>query len=425
MYGEVIKKIHRSNVAGNATFLLGLQFANYLFPLITVPYLVRVLGIDNFGLISFAIAFVQYFVIFTDYGFNLTATRSISLCRNEAILIAAEFWSVFFIKAIMMLLSICIYLALVFLIPKFNEHAAVYSCCILAIVGNFLFPVWYFQGIEKMKSIAIINIVVKFLFTIAIFVFVKTSKDYLLTILLQTGGVLFAGIIAVIVVMCRYPVSFVKPTKNHVVKNIKEGWPVFVTIMASTLVNNSNIFILGIYADTTMVGLFAVADKIVRVAINSVGPINTAIFPKVGHLFSTAKNEGVRYLRRVLKYGTILFMIVSLMLLVFADYLVLLVSGQINHAISLMIRIMSLAPLSIFIDNIYGTQVLVNIGKGKEFMKAVLFPGVMSVILSVIFVPIWKGYATAVIFIFSELTILLFMAAYVKKNGYNLQFKSA
>lgn len=401
----------------NMASLFLVQGANYILPLVTFPYLVRVLSIEKFGLIAFAVAFIQYFVVFVDYGFNLTATREISINRNDFKKVSKIFWEVYAIKFILMLLSFGILVCIVAFIPRFKVENYLFFICFLAVWGNFLFPIWFFQGIEKIKLIAVFNLVAKIMFTIAIFVFVKNENDYLKAAALQTGGVLFAGVGAFIYAVAKYPIKFALPKYSDIKRGLREGQSIFMTIMSSTLVNSTNIFILGLFADNKTVGIFAIADKIVRVFINMCGPISSAIFPRVSKLFSESREKALIFIKKMLIYGIMMFLLLCILLFISADYLVSLITGENIKIIAVLIRIMAIVPLTIFIDNLYGTQVLINIGRENQFMKAVLIPGVISIIMSFIFVPLWKYYATAIIFVVSEMLVLVMMIYYANKNN--------
>ena len=386
-------------------------------PIITFPYLVRVLSIEKFGLIAFAIAFIQYFVVFVDYGFNLSATREISINRYDYKRISQIFWNVFFTKLILVLLSFVVLSCILVFVPKFKSESYLYLICFLAVLGNFLFPIWFFQGVEKIKVVAVFNLISKTIFTVAVFIFVKNENDYLNAAVLQTGGILFAGGGAFIYAVLKYPIKFRLPRLVDIVKEFKEGWSLFVTIMSSALVNSSNIFILGLYADNKIVGLFAIADKIVRVFINMCGPISSAIFPRVSKLFSESRQKAVTFIKKILIFGSLIFIFLCILLVLSADLLVSLITGENIKTIAFLIRIMAVVPLTIFLDNLYGTQVLINIGRESQFMKAVLIPGIISIIASFVFVPIWKYYATAIIFVISEILILIMMIYYARKNN--------
>ena len=118
-----------------------LQAANYILPLITIPYLVRVLGPEKFGLVSFAQAFIQYFVFLTDYGFNLSAVRKVSIYREDAKKISQIFSSVFVIKFLLCILSFSILASLVFSVDKFRSDWELYFVTFGMVVGNLLLPI--------------------------------------------------------------------------------------------------------------------------------------------------------------------------------------------------------------------------------------------------------------------------------------------
>ena len=169
------------------TFSLSiLQFANYVLPLITIPYVVRVIGPDKFGLISFAQAFATYFLLVVNYGFDLSATREISSNRDNKNTLVRIYSNVLFTKAFLFTLCTLIFTSLIFLIPKFRENILVFIVSYLIVAGYVLFPTWLFQGLEKLYITSIFNFIVKLLFTIGIFIFVRNKNDFYLVPLLRS-----------------------------------------------------------------------------------------------------------------------------------------------------------------------------------------------------------------------------------------------
>ena len=165
-YMRVFKNLflneNNRNLFRNFFYLSALNVANFILPFLTFPYLVRVIGIDNFGLLAFATSIATYFIIITDYGFNLTATRHISINRGDSLMINKIVSSVFIIKAMLFAVSLVVFVFLIMLIPKLYQNWQIFLFTFGTVAGQFLFPVWFFQGIEKMKVISILNVYVAF-----------------------------------------------------------------------------------------------------------------------------------------------------------------------------------------------------------------------------------------------------------------------
>lgn len=401
----------------NMFSLAFVQGVNYILPLITIPYLVRVLGIEGFGLYSFVYSLIQYFVYLTDYGFNLSASRKVSINRDRPQMLSDIFISVMAVKTILLVLSGIVLMALVLTVGRFRSDAPLFYVSFLSVLGNMLFPIWYYIGIEKTKYIALFNLVTKLLSTAAIFIFIRAQGHLIWAVFIQSMGVVAAGILSMLMVYFRWPVKLVRPSLSSVLAELKDGWNVFITLISSTLVNNTNIFILGMLTNNVSVGYYSVADKIVRAFINLASPVSVAIYPQVSRLINNKRVEGIEYLRKVLRWGTLAFGILVLILTLGSGLFVRIVSGAYSAHIRNLILIMSVLPLTIFWDNIYGTQVLINIGQTRRFMKAVLIPGLVSLGMSFVLVPLYKETATATIFLMSECMILFLMVHYARKSG--------
>src|ERR1700733_365501 len=169
-------------VTRNIFWLFSLQGLNYLVPLAVLPFLIRVLGIERYGLVAFAQSFAQYFVLLTDYGFNLSATKQIARIRSNRELVSNYFWCVIILKVLLMLLGMIILAFLVTVIPRFRAEITLYVAAYLAVVGTVLFPTWLFQGMEQMKYISMVSGGTKLVSALVLFVFVRHSDDYVMAI---------------------------------------------------------------------------------------------------------------------------------------------------------------------------------------------------------------------------------------------------
>lgn len=269
--------IHR--VFSNILSLGILQGANYILPLLTVPYLVRVIGVELFGLLAFANAAIAYFNVITDFGFNLTATREISLNRNNNKKVVEIFSSVLTIKFILLLTSLLILILLGFILPKFGDNFNIFILSFGLVFGQMLFPLWFFQGMEKMKYVTYLNIGAKTFFTILIFTFVKTRTDYYLVPLLTSFGYILSGIISLIIVYRNFNIKFEKQKQIVLKKYFNDSFKVFKGTFSYSAIAPTTIFLTGSFFGNVTVGYYSAVDKLFRGVAYFANPIAQAIFP--------------------------------------------------------------------------------------------------------------------------------------------------
>jgi PST family polysaccharide transporter len=392
-----------------------LQVANYIFPLITLPYLVRVLGPEKFGLISFAQAFIGYFVILTDYGFNLSATREIAIYREDKERISEIFSSVMVIKFFLFLLSLGIMSAIIFTFEKFRQDWEIYYLTFGMVLGQVLFPVWLFQGMERMKYITFLNILAKLIFTIAIFVFVRKVGDYLYVPLLNSLGFIVAGILALWIVFKDFGIGFRMPSWEGIKHQLKEGFPLFLSIASIPLFNDTNIVILGIFTTNIEVAIYTLAVRIIGILIASQVPIVNTIFPWVSRELKNNTSNAILKLKIIKKWGIILYFIILTILGISSIWLIPLIFGHSFERSIYPFLIMLYVPLIVFIANIYGNQILINLGKNKLYSMVLISTGIINLILIIPLVIFFKENGAAISRLVSE-TFLTFMMYILTKR---------
>jgi PST family polysaccharide transporter len=304
----------RRRLFENFLSLSFLQFANYIFPLINLPYLVRVLGPEKYGLIAFAQAFIGYFQILTDYGFNLSATREISINRENKEKVSEIFSSVMIIKFFLLLLSLGLMTIIVFSFKKFRQDWLIYYLAFGMVLGQTLFPIWFFQGMERMRYITFLNVLAKLIFTIAIFIFVKRSSDYLYVPLLNSLGFIVAGILALWIVFKDFGIRFKIVDADNIYKHLKDGWKIFLSVVSGNIYGQGHTFILGLLTSNKLVGYYAAAHRIVAALVSFSQPVAQSIFPYLARL-GEDKSKIKLYFYRIFKYVFALDLLLLLFLL--------------------------------------------------------------------------------------------------------------
>jgi PST family polysaccharide transporter len=394
-----------------------LQVANYIFPLITLPYLVRVLGPEKYGLIAFAQAFIGYFQILTDYGFNLSATREISINRENKEKVSEIFSSVMIIKFFLLLLSLGLMTIIVFSFKKFRQDWLIYYLTFVMVLGQTLFPIWFFQGMERMKYITFLNVLAKLIFTIAIFIFVKKASDYLYVPLLNSLGFIVAGVLALWIVFKDFGVGFRMPSWEATKGEFKNGWHIFLSTTSINFYKNNSILILGLFANNEIVGYFTIAKKLIDVLNQIAVIISQTVYPYVTKQIIINYQKTVRFLRKVgLLIGTYTF-IFGIILFIFSSKIIYIVSGAYFSESILSLKLMAFVPMFIGI-NVPSVQILLGKGLDKKFLKAVLIGAILDIILNFLLVPVFSYIGSCITVITVELlvTILLYIEALKAKN---------
>ena len=319
---EIINREELKTILNNFFSLTLLKALTYLLPLITFPYLIRVLGVDKFGLVMFAQATMYYFEILVDFGFNLSATREVALNAKNKSKLNEIISSVFSIKLVLLIISGLLLLLILSVFDRFSDESLIYYYSFLKVIAFAFFPVWFFQGIEKMKYVTIINIISKVIFTILIFVFIQSEKDYLLVPLVDAFGFMIGSLVALYYVFKRFNHSFVFNKFTIIKQSFIDSSMFFLSRVSVSLYTSSNILMLGLVASNVMVGYYAIAEKLYMVLRNLYQPIVQVIYPYI------SKSKNVKFFKKLYPGVVILNFIGVYILWVFTPELIYLVSKE-------------------------------------------------------------------------------------------------
>ena len=340
-----------------------------------MPYLVRVLGSEKFGLVVFAQAFIIFFNILVDYGFNLSATREISVNRENKEKLTEIFSSVMSIKFILIGISFTILSIIIFSFENFSNNIDLYYLTFLWVIGQALFPIWYFQGLEKMKYITIVNITSKLIFTIAIFIFIQNEADYILVPILNGLGFIIGGILSLWIVHKDFNQKFQIQSFKILIMYFKDSSQFFLSRLSSVGYSNVNTFLAGILLSPVFVTYYYLADKAVSVILTLFSPIVQTIYPYL------AKKYNFVFLVKLLS----ILMAVSLLIVslgyLFSDLISIILLGEINDIFkNLFYVIIPIIPISILYVML-GAPLLLARGYKKEFNLSIIYGFVIHLLL--------------------------------------------
>lgn len=401
----------------NIISLFTIKGLEYILAFITFPYLVRVLQVENFGAVVFTQGIIQYFVLFTDYGFNLLGPREIA--QHDSIKERGKiFASIFCAKLILLLISTIVFICMLIGAKYINDiDITLYSVVYLMVIGNVIFPIWFFQGIQQMRYITIVNIIGRFLSVVCIFYFVKAPSDYILAGLFQAIVPLIAGICSWIILWKKYREVFILPKFQSVKQIFIDAWEIFTSTIAINLYTASNIVFLGLLTNNTIVGYFSGAQKIINNINGLISPITQAIYPYVSKLANNSKVDTLNFLRKVvLVLGGGNF-ISSVLIFIFAEWIVKILLGEGYEQSVLLLRILAFLPFIISLSNIFGIQTMLVFGMKKQFNKILLNAAIVNTIIVLPMIYFYQAIGVSISMTITEIFVTVTMYVILKKNN--------
>lgn len=270
-----------SQLVKNFFSLAVLKLMNAVLPFVTLPYLIKVLGIQQYGAIVLGLSLIAYFQAVTDYGFNLSATREIANHRNSQKRLSYIYSKTMVTKFYLLVVSLGVMIPAIFLVPQFKEDLIIYLLMCLVLLGHTLFPEWFFRGVEKMGYIAILNLIVKMSFTIGVFVFIKAPEDYWLYPFLLGVSYLIVTAISHYIVIKNFNLELVSINLTRVKQTLKHGFPLFINQFVPNLYNNTTNFLVGMILGKSAAGYFGATRQVVMIlgVFNSV--VSGIAFPYI------------------------------------------------------------------------------------------------------------------------------------------------
>ena len=392
----------------NLLALYLLQVSNYGIPLVILPFLVRTVGIENFGLIAFAQAFVQYFVFAVDSGFNNNATREIAVHRHRPGAVLEIYWATQAIRAGILLIASVSFVLLLLLVPSLGVHWQLYLLSYLTVLGTFLFSPWLYQGLERMRLMAALQVSGRILAAVALVVLIRESDDYILAASIQAGGTLVSGLLGLIICFRSGMLRWQRPTTTAIRHIWHKGRPLFWSEFLGTCVSSSGIFVLGLVASSGVVGAYAAIEKLVRALMSGYLPISQALLPRVAVRLSL--DSLIQQTRRRLWMLTVGLFAVAVvgasMVSVYASSLLSVIFGsdlaQQGTLLAVLIWVLPLDVVNVAISQLFVFAAGHRIAYANTLTAAAIIQGALSLALVV---PM-GSYGVAAAFLAAELCML-------------------
>ena len=317
--------------------------------------------------------------MFSRSGFNLSATREISIYRDDFNKTSEIFSSVMIVKTVLMFVCFIILLIAVFSFEVLHKDYIIYIFSFGTIIGNLLFPIWFFQGMENMKHIAILNLISKLMSVILIITVIKNTSDYIYVPLINSIACIVVGLISTLMAARLYKLQIKIPSVSEIRSQIINGWHVFISSVMISFYNLADVFLLGIFTDPITVGYYATGSKLVRAIESGLsGTLAQAVNPHVSRLASLDKKEALLFIQKISKKTLPPVFILSLLLLIFAGQISNLIFGSKFEGSIIVIRMLSFLPFLALTATINCNFYLLAFGYFNKYMRVILASIIVS-----------------------------------------------
>jgi polysaccharide transporter, PST family len=395
----------RNKLVTNFFFLGIVQAINSLLQLLVIPYVITVIGMDGFGVVSVAQVVMFYLSVFTDYGFHQTATRDVSVYRSDRSAISRIFFRVLFSRIILCFIGLIILLILLLLVPVFRSHLWVYLMGFVFVVGQAALVNWFFQGLEKMQFIAFATLASRLLFVLLVFLYMQKKEDDFLFLFFLGIGNLVAGSASIFAAIRIFRLEFFKPSVMQIKQELKEGWHIAVSNLSSNTCQYANVFILRFFTNDLMVGYYSIAERLFFAIRQMLAVFSQSIYPQVCQLVQGNKEKVISFFRRIYVPFFFLVMAGSAVLFIFSPLVLsFFIHKDYGHSVPLL-RILAIVSVVACL-NIPPTLILLAINRTRSYFRIYTLATIANIISNLILVHFFDAKGTVIAILITECFIM-------------------
>ncbi|MBO9572993.1 MAG: flippase, partial [Chitinophagaceae bacterium] len=398
---------------------LGLvQVANYVFPFISVPIISRIIGPDKFGVINFAAAFMTYFTLLINFGFDLSATRAIAARRDDLEERNKIFNQVFLAKLLLVGVSVILFIGSLYVVPQLREEKTVAIFSFLLCLSWVITPNWLYQGMQELSRIAIFNLATKIIFTIVILVVIREKADYIWQPLAVSSAQIIVGAFSFVFAVRRYQIHLKLPPIRPVLELLWNERVIFFSMVVINLYTTTNVVLLGFLQKPEQVGYYTAGYRLIAIIQTLITmPLAQSLFPFVGAAFSQSRDKGLDVVKQLAPVVTVFTFSAAIVSWIFAPFAISIFYGHKFEPSIMVFRILAFVPMIVGWSNLLGIQTMINLKMDRPFFRITLIGAVISIVLNFILVKSFGFVGTAWSWLLTEIFITLAMYFTLARKG--------
>lgn len=373
----------------NIGYLAVAQIGTYLLPLVTIPYISRTIGVQNYGLVEFATVAMLYFISIVEYSFNTSATRKIAAFKDNFRKVSFIYSSTMYARLVLLGVSTLIFVVCLFLVPEFRNHLALMALAYPVVVGWAIYPLFLFQGLQQLKVVALGNLALKIVATALIFLAIKTEQDFIWVAFINGFSQVVIALLILLYIRKKYKyVNFFWPGWRAVKVSIYEGRFLFTSDFFNKIYAVGPVFVAGFFVNPMSLGLYAAGMKLITVGGNFIfNPLIGALFPHLNASFKESKQKFYRQLIKSLVLLVAITAAAALVLIGLSDFIITLLFGVEYASAAPLMQIMApILVLGSFV-HIYLYQGVLTYKKDKIYLSIIVIGGLITLGLSLLVIP--------------------------------------
>lgn len=409
---KVISK--KNSILQNSIWLFVLQVFNTVLPLLTIPYITRVLGSSSFGSFSLALNWVLYFQVIVEYGFAFWGARKVATVSKRQL---QKIFSQILTARLSLLIVTFFIMMLICFSNGTSEMPIICMIILFTMVTGVAFQLtWLFQGLQDMKYITIINATSRLISVILIVLLIKESSDVFLYSFLYSCTYIISAIAGLVIANKRYGLRLLLCGFNDAKIAILEAWPLFISQAMSKVLSGFGVTVLGFTVSNSEIGIYSALYKIPYAMALFFNPISQAIYPDVSIAFSRSKAEGLNRIKRIAWMVLPIFIMFALITIIFNFQITDVLFGREYSKASKLLIPLSLWFVFSIINNFLGIQTLVASGNQKDYSNSFILSAILSVLLCVVLGKLFGSYGIAFATLLSECMLTFILLYCVKKR---------
>lgn len=383
----------KPDLSKNILYNLILTVSGYVFPILTFPYVTRVLGPESYGTANFILSVVDYAIMLSSLGIGLLGVKEIARCNGDESRLNGVFSSLFSMHLTIALLISAVYLATVFAVGEFRENYPLYLVGTVKIIANVFLIEWLYSGLQQFRYITLRSIIVRTLYVVAVFLFIRKPDDYGMFVILTVAQVFANSLInwfySRSIVRFRYSL---KGTRQYFGPALSLGTSSFLLSFYVTFI----VMYLGFASGDAAVGYYTTSTKLYAILLSLLGAFNGGLMPYVNSLYGKGGRDAMKgAVSKSLSLVLLLSIPTAVYSVFMADDIIEAVAGPQYHNSVLPFKIIIFQVVLVGISQVTELQILLTLNKTKEILFCTGISVLLSVVIMLLFVRRYAEVAAA------------------------------